>query len=493
LACLQKFEGGTANYIVWLIPYLSHEKKEVRKKTLKVILSIFNTLGSQNQYYESLKYQKITKEDLGYFKTVFVPDDYIHLLVLASFSSNGYVREQAVQELPDQRNPIVIRYLLFRISDWVAPVRESAMAALQIFFKTEYLDAFLKELVTIEGLKEVSRVDLSASYDIIIQFVLSQKLTKDFYNGLKITDQARLIYVRNYLRVKEVDADLIQLLLRDQSFLIRLELLKVFSAIESTERHDLLLQLLCDKSGNVRLKALYSIKSLSDKFESRIIELTSDISSAVRDLARFMLRNKNYDFKSIYQARINKNKMVAASILGLAEVGSIEDLALFEKMLSPPESKIKQACMIAIFKLSPSTAGDLARDYLFHPSGKLSTICADILVKTRTRESLNWLRETYDHNNSRQRKITLKIFSRVGGWDSLNHLLVAVSDPDIEIRNLAWDLLQKWKDKSMRLFTTPSDEMKQQANETYRQTDVTHFDLTPARKTLWDEMEYYIK
>ncbi len=340
LECLQKFEGGDLKSVAWLVLYLPHPQPEVRKKTLEIISSIVGKIKSQNHYWESLKYLRINKIDLDVFKKLFNKQDYTFILTLATFNSDGYVREKAIKELQEQKRAIGIKYLLLRMGDWVKPVRETAEAALKTFFTEEYIHEFLKELCTIEGLKKVQRVNLSASYDQIIQFVLSQKLTPEFYHSLQISEQARLIYVRSYLRVKGYDTEIGELLSRDRSFLIRRELIKIIPRLESEEQTRLISKLLSDTSSIVRLRTLYAIPSFYTEFENRILELTSDESASVRNLARFVLRNNTYDFNTIYSIRIGENKMVAGSILGLSEIESTKDLGIYQNALLFPDPSV---------------------------------------------------------------------------------------------------------------------------------------------------------
>ncbi len=114
-------------------------------------------------------------------------------------------------------------------------------------------------------------------------------------------------------------------------------------------------------------------------------------------------------------------------------------------------------------------------------------------MNTWTFENLEWLTESYLHSNVKDRLTILKIFGRVGGWDSLGGLLLAVSDIDHNIQDLAWDFLRKWKDKSMRLFTTPSMQIKQHAITTYEQTDASKLNLTNGRSRLWNELRHYVQ
>ena len=56
------------------------------------------------------------------------------LLIIASMNKNGFIREQAIKRFNKYQNPKAIQYVLFRLGDWVKPVRETAKITLDSFY-----------------------------------------------------------------------------------------------------------------------------------------------------------------------------------------------------------------------------------------------------------------------------------------------------------------------------------------------------------------------
>jgi hypothetical protein len=245
-----------------------------------------------------------------------------------------------VKELKVSKKADAIKYILLKLSDWVKPVREAARTAIQSFFEDKYITTFINQLEAIEALQKVERIDLSAQYNSILQFILSRELSRDFYSALHSNDKVRLIYIRTYFTHKIFNRDLAEIAISDKSFLVRLEILKHLNKLDLNDQNYYTNKLLLDPSSQVRLHGLYSIMKSPSAFENLIYQLTSDDSASVRDLSRYILKYKQYNFQKIYRDRINKKENFIGSILGLAEIGSKEDIEIFKQNINKHMSKL---------------------------------------------------------------------------------------------------------------------------------------------------------
>ena len=169
-----------------LVPFIRDENQNIRLKTAEVIIALFRKLNSQNQWYDSLKYLPINNSDVDSFLNNYSGDISVNLLAISSLNHSGYVRQSAVEALAKSKHPDAIRFVLIRLGDWVKNVRKSASEAIQEFFTVEYLETFIRELKLVAALLTVKRVNLSAQYQVILNFILSDDLTSEFYYNLKV-------------------------------------------------------------------------------------------------------------------------------------------------------------------------------------------------------------------------------------------------------------------------------------------------------------------
>src|SRR5882757_1056967 len=149
---------GTPTTIYSLISFLKSDNSLIQEKSAETILHLFAKLKSQNDYADSLKHLSIDKSDLDLYRVDFDEKTYLQLLGIASLNSSGYVREKAVKEIGRLKNTNGLKFILFRLSDWVLPVRKAATEAINSFLDTAYIDQLLKELSTIDSLLNVKRV-----------------------------------------------------------------------------------------------------------------------------------------------------------------------------------------------------------------------------------------------------------------------------------------------------------------------------------------------
>lgn len=495
LECLEKFRAkGTPSQIDALIPLLKDKHESIRLTAADVIISQFHKLKSQSQLYSSLKYLPIEESDIDYFKINFKTDIAVKLLAIATFDHSGYVREKAINALAALRHPQAIRYILLRLGDWVKAVREAAYNAINAYFENTYTEVFINELKTVELLQRVERVDLQPAYNSIIHFITSNELTNEFYQNLHVSDTARLLYVRSYFRVKPFEKSYTQLLISDKDFIVRMEILRHLDPLAlKADEYAIINKLLQDSSSQVRLSALYFVKNNFAAFEDIIYQLISDESASVRDLARFLLKGKGYVFRAIYKERISQKQRLVGSLLGLAETGTEEDLEIFEALITDENAHIKRACLNGIHRFNPSSARRHSLSLLTYPRNKVRNQCIEILAKTWDREVLETVRKLYNHGDSEQKRTALKLYNTVGGWDVIGELILAVADTDLQIQDLAWSFLKRWRDNALHLFTSPPKEIIEGAIDCYDKIDITKIGMTTYREVLWSDIKYYLR
>lgn len=494
MRCFEFFKANARPSDMWIFSeFLNNSNSLVRQKAAETIIHLFLMLKSQEELSEGLRSMRITINDLGIFAKTFPEDTYFELLAIASFNGNGYVREEAVALLTKTNNRKAIRYLLLRTADWVSEVREAAIRAIQGCLRPEYHEVFIQQLPVVEWLLQIRRADLSDLYAQIIDFVTSQSLSANGIKALVISDKSRLLLYSHQLERIGLTADLLKLIRDNRNFLIRSLLFKYIPQLPSEEQEKLLSQLLNDRSGRIKLMALYAIKPKLIHFRGRVFALLSDESSAIRELSRSLLKGETTEFAAIYRDNMQNGREILGSLIGLSEVGTKTDIHLFEMNISSTSSKVKLACLTALNRLDSSLGQKYGLSLLTDGSKKVRTRCCEILSKAYDDEVLYQVRSVYESGSSDQRKTILGLFNMIGGWKVVADLIYSLSDPSQEISDMGWGYLLKWKLKAVRTFTTPAPNDLERAHIAYKRIADANLRMTYYRQKLWEELPFFLR
>ena len=494
LKCLEIYrEKGKLQDVLIFFKALKDSNENVRNSTAKTITALLEKADSQNVFYAMLKYLDFRQKDFDYYKNAFSTDLYLTILIVASLNLDGYVREKAVRELAEIKRPEAIRFLLFRLGDWVENVSRAAQKAVSEYFQTEFIEEFLKQLPLIESLLQVERVDLSAVHSEIFSFLFSFDLDESFYRKLnRLGEKPRLNYFRNYLASKPLTKEIFQLFSTDKLFLIKLDLLKNIEKLDEKTQKAYIRQFLKDRSPKVRVYALYSIKKdFRDGFYDELIAAAFDHSATVRETARFLLRDYAIDFADLYRKRLQTDENSLGAILGLSEIRTPEDTPIFEKYIQKQSAKIKAASLSAINHLNKPLAISHALDLLADSSAKVRNKCIEILAPLATREILERARLVYHQGDYERKKTILKMFSIIGGWKIVGDFIIALGDTDENIRKLAWLNLEKWR--NVQRYTKPSPEEKARIMRLYNEFDLAQLKSDNFSERWWSELPCYLR
>ncbi|THU38145.1 hypothetical protein FAM09_15795 [Niastella caeni] len=419
---------------------------------------------------------------------------YSQLLRIASVNKSGFVREKAVREIIKTRDIESLKFILFRLGDWVEPVRHTATGALRSFMKPEYISDFLNEISTIEWLLIVERVDLRVIQREIIEFMLSQEFSEDFFNQINIlNNRARYWIFRNLLQKNHdpVYATYIYRFIQDKNFLIRLEILKQLASFDESVQRQIIKNYLQDQSPAVRVSALYASKKFAPEFDDTIVTMLSDNSISVRDLCRRLLQSKGFDFAGVYRDRISKMEYLEGSFMGLSEMARETDLELFEQHIYSNKAKIVVASLAAINKIDQQKAASYSFDLLAHSNNKVRNLAIEIVSKNFDRSALQRVREIYANGEKELKELLLRLFDKVGSWVAVYNFLLAVTDKNEDIQKLGWRCLEKWKAKTVRLFTSPPREEVERVNQQFKEIEQRNFGYH--QKWFLQEIQSYFK
>ena len=158
-ALTQIAEYGYPSIICSLMEFLKDDNKKIREATYLAITHLFKKIESKNRYYDTLKHSGISKSDIDFYEATFQKEQLVELLIISSLNGSGYVREEAVKKLSKADNPRAIQFLIYRLADWILPVRQAALKGIGNYKTTDYIDTLIENLPIFEWLQKVERAD----------------------------------------------------------------------------------------------------------------------------------------------------------------------------------------------------------------------------------------------------------------------------------------------------------------------------------------------
>jgi hypothetical protein len=388
MTCLQKIsQTGNPHIISQLIPLLQAKPGWLANQAADTIITLFKKIPSKNQYANCLKYAPFGLKDLEWINRKFNRDQVLYLQAIASFNHSGYLREKAVINLGTSDRADAIPFLIYRLADWVKPVREKAREQLANFFTCAYLPALTENLSTFEALKKVERVNLADVYQEVVTFLLSEENRDTIITRFaQFTIKSRFALAKELLARPNWEKEVIPLLLSDSSFLIRNLLTTKLDAIDEIIKKALVGKLLKDRVAKVRLHTYYQIVN-DDRFKEDVLSLLYDPSPSMREWVRYKLKKEGIDVLECYRQGINEPAKQLGSILGLSEVGGKEDASLVETFLSSSAFPLKLAAFISLSRLDADRAYSYALEGLESDIPKIRKLAISFLA-TRANEAV---------------------------------------------------------------------------------------------------------
>lgn len=479
---------GYPSLIYDLTDYLNDANKEIREATCRTITHLFKKIGSKKGYYDTLKHCRISKSDIDFYEANFPKEQYVDLLAISSLNGSGYVREKAVKKLSQVESSRAIQFLIYRLADWVLPVRQAALNGIDKYKTANYIDSLIENLLIFEWLQKVERTDLSGVYKDLIEFIASKNSGYVIDNFKKYPDKPRILLARHISSSLKDNSQELKLFLTDKHFLIRNLAIQHFDKLEQAEIE----QLLHDKSANVRLKTLYCLKEQND-FETTTKKFLADNSATIRHFARFTLKQSNIYFAKFYANNLQASKQVIGSLSGLAETEGKQYSDTIKSFLNDKNIRIKKTAFLAFCKLDEDGAYDFAFANLDSSFLGLRNVIIEFLSHIPRQEVLIKARAIYEKGNYDLKKSMLKLFNKVGGWKAIPDLMIGTIDENENIRQLANANLQTWRVRAVRLFSTPKQVDNERAKQIFNFVNETHEDKQYFKTNPVSGLDFYFK
>lgn len=479
---------GYSSLIYSLTEFLKDDNREIRETTCRTITHLFKKIDSKKGYYDTLKHCGISKSDIDFYEANFPKEQYVELLAICSLNGSGFVREKAVKKLSQIDSSRAVQFLIYRLADWVLPVRQAALNGIDNYKTTNYIDSLIENLPIFEWLQNVERTDLSGVYKDIVEFIASKNREYVIENFKKYPAKLRILLARHISSSLRDNSQELNLFLSDKHFLIRNLALSHFDKLGQTE----IKQLLNDKSGNVRLLTIYCLKDRNG-FETIAKKFLADNSATIRHFARFTLKQTNIDFAKFYNDNLQENKQVIGSLSGLAEMEGKQYSETVKSYLKDKKIRVKKKAFLALCKLDEEGAYDFAFANLDSQYLGLRNVIIEYLSHIPRQEVLTKAKSIYETGNYDLKKSMLKLFNKVGGWTAIPDLMIGTIDENENIRQLAFGYLQIWRTRAVRLFTTPKQGEIERAKQIFSFVNETHEDKQYFKTNPVNGVDFYFK
>lgn len=227
--------------------------------------------------------------------------------------------------------------------------------------------------------------------------------------------------------------------------------------------------LLKDRFRPVRQDALWALASRLPDMAAEPLRLALlDTSTSVRETAQHFLSKSGFEIGPYYSTAIQERnpKFLPAAIRGLGEVGQKTDAEQIRPFLLAAEPRLRKAAIYALGRLDAETflPEFLAGLADIHPGVSRESVRAS-LAKARFSD-LDALWKLFQSDSRLYvRKHVLMLIQRFGKWERLAPLIVACSDSDSMISELAKAGIRRWISTYNSSFAEPSAMQIQQIRQ----------------------------
>jgi hypothetical protein len=281
------------------------------------------------------------------------------VVALASFHTNGFVREVAVRRLAERDDGFELPFLLIRTTDWVSTVEVAASEAVARRVRPAYVEHWLRCLGLLERLRATRRREHGVSVylrrveELLLRDESRAQLGAALAEGALPIRRAALRLVSHLPRPARLG--LLSIAERDPDPSIALDVARAsLGSPEGRDEAATIDRLLRHRLGRVRCLALakaieHDPMSAPDRLERAIF----DDARCVRELARHALTKRGgspRDFAALYRARVAERggRDQTVALEGLAEVGDVSDVPVFLRFHDDPVTRRRAAAIAGI-------------------------------------------------------------------------------------------------------------------------------------------------
>ena len=383
------------------------------------------------------------------------------VVVFASFSPNGYIREQAVCMMPGYEG--TLPYIILRRNDWVLQVRRAAAAAFYKRLQKPSAGEMLEALPFAEKLKGCGRTTHDEFIQSFFVAMCSPKHAEELSKGLGSgSAQTRRICVNALLALPDPACKKVMQHLKNEPnpFLRKV----IFKKLENMgqDMAETAQTFLRDKYFANRLSALWYLYGIKGNDLLPVVQkLLLDRSAAVREASREILRKcaPEFDVSAFYLNHIESDAAVA--ILGLGEVGAKEKAAVIEKYLCDVRPAVVRAAMVSLMKLESERYSAAVTEMLGDTRSGVRKTARTLVVKCAT-ANFERIREILHESPVEGVKVSCAaVLYTASKWQRLIYMLELLPYEMKSVRNLALTGINRWVFNFNKSFETANARQKE--------------------------------
>lgn len=389
---------------------------------------------------------------------------------------NGHVREAAVRVLSGIRDGSELPYLLIRLNDWVAQVRDVCAAAVQTRLQEHSLSHFFKHMLLVFRLEQCRRNDNGA----IVRAVVEQLALPESSPHLSecLGDSCRFTRRHAYSAVMSVNhanrVSIIQHALCNQDGVLRLWAVRDAKAtLNDEELRTALPRALVDRFRPVRREALTCvIARFPGDANDRLIDALLDTNYSIRDFAQYHLRKRSdFDVARYYRDCLTHGECISQTVAGLGECGCADDLPLIAPFSRDTHASVRAAAVRSVGKLGAAPYTSILVAALADDNKRVSNEACKALSQMNSGLPLSEIVDLF--RGATRTHVALRALELIDAndtWASLPYLLEAAASTNAEVAMVARGDIQA---KYNRVFTVPNGKQRRAALDAVNENAAT--------------------
>lgn len=386
------------------------------------------------------------------------------VLGVASFHPSGYVRGAAVKQLGRVGDGSELPFLLIRLNDWVAPVREAAYEQTRARLVPAYAPHLVRSLWLVFRLQRCGRADHEALVGSVMEVLRAPGSRSALYQGTCSADRwLRRTCYRLLLEAPWDDAPgVLEGAMADEDAIIRLwAAQRVDRFVDGEPLRRIVGELLRDPFMGVRREGLrIRVNRFPGEADADLRRALLDRHPTIREIARCDLRRRGTtDFRSFYRAVVERasGRELRAALAGLGETGTAEDAPLVERFLGDAFPGTRRAAVQALARLAPEASIPRFLDALQDAKVGVSNAGRLALSAYAGRVGAERLGAiAAEHPETHVRINALALLAGLGKWEGIPWLVRACASGDERVARAAGQHLRRWIHRFNCSFTKPT-------------------------------------
>jgi HEAT repeat protein len=383
---------------------------------------------------------------------------------LRSVHPDGFVREEAVRQLARSEDGSEVPWLLLRVNDWVAQVRDAAREAVSARVRDEYAAHFARNFLLVDRLAIARRGDHAPLMEAIRELLATPfarpAVLDPMRKGSRQTGRAIFRFLLERVPADGFRSALDAGLGSDDAVVRAWAARAIPRIVPAGEARPILRRLTADSSPLVRRETLDAILHSFPDEGPHVEPLLLDRSASVRERARFLLRDRGIDYEDLYRRAIDTAatpRHLAIAIGALAEVGTPGDAAIVASHLSNAGANVRRAAVKGVIRLGGEGFAVRVAGMLEDPSPAVSGAARRALRPHAAAVGMERLWSIFESSPAQHVRLNaLHVMSTLPKWQRILCFVRAAKIADQAVASMARHYAGEWNRHYNRGHAVPS-------------------------------------